>query len=459
MDRRTFIQHSCALGATLPTLGTSLLSLASARTAAAQSASDYKALVCILLAGGNDSYNMLLPTDPDTYATYAAIRADLALPAQDLLPIAPLNANGRSFAVHPQMAALQSLFNNGDAAMVANVGTLLEPFDAAAVEAGRARLPVGLFSHADQISQWQTAVPDGRTSEGWAGRIADGLQAGNPANGIGMNISLSGSNVFQSGQSTDTYSISANGTGAIGINSYADGTGFGDYRKRVLDQILAMPQPHTLRGAFSRRLRESIENQQIFDAAMTQAQPFDTGFSAAPLSAALRQIARVISVRDVIGNPRQTFFVTIGGWDHHDEVLNNQARMLPQVANALAEFAQALKDINVFDQVTTFTISDFGRTMTSNGRGSDHGWGGHHIVVGGQVQGQHIFGDYPTLALANAPLDVGRGIYAPTTSIDAYFADLALWFGVAPSELDRVLPNVRTFYDPLSNTPALGLFG
>ncbi|MEO0575661.1 MAG: hypothetical protein AAF004_09370, partial [Pseudomonadota bacterium] len=251
MNRRSFLTHSCALGTCAPTIGTSLLSLAAARDAAAQSAPDYKALVCILLAGGNDSYNMLVPTDSDQYNAYAAIRSDLALPGQDLLALNAVSSDGASFGVHPGMAALQQLIGDQDASLVANVGTLLEPFNAAAVDAGTARLPVGLFSHADQISQWQTAVPDGRTSVGWAGRIADLAQASNPANGIGMNVSLSGSNTFQSGRTTDTFSISPAGTGAIGINSYGDTDDFGEYRTRVLDQVLQVQQPHALRRAFS----------------------------------------------------------------------------------------------------------------------------------------------------------------------------------------------------------------
>ena len=169
----------------------------------------------------------------------------------------------------------------------------------------------------------------------------------------------------------------------------------------------------------------------------------------------MRQIARIIGARDALGASRQTFFVTVGGWDHHDEVLNNQARLLPQVSAGLGEFRSALVELGVFSDVTTFTTSDFGRTLTSNGRGSDHGWGGHHIVMGGAVNGGVMYGDYPTLSAAN-PLDVGRGIYAPTTSVDEYFAELALWFGVSVSDLDHVLPNVRSFYSPESGAPPLG---
>ena len=175
-----------------------------------------------------------------------------------------------------------------------------------------------------------------------------------------------------------------------------------------------------------------------------------------PYSQSLRQIARVIAARDALGACRQTFFVQVGGWDHHDEVLDNQANMLPAISRGLKEFRDALIEIGVYNDVTTFTTSDFGRTLTSNGKGSDHGWGGHHLVMGGSVTGAQLIGTYPLLSM-NSPLDVGRGIYIPTTSVDEYFAELALWFGVAATDLDGVLPNVRAFYAPESGTPPPGL--
>ncbi|MGB5346971.1 MAG: DUF1501 domain-containing protein, partial [Woeseia sp.] len=174
-----------------------------------------------------------------------------------------------------------------------------------------------------------------------------------------------------------------------------------------------------------------------------------------PFSQSLRQIARVIGARDALGATRQTFFITVGGWDHHDDVIDNQANMLPAISKGLQEFRDALTELGVFDEVTTFTTSDFGRTLTSNGKGSDHGWGGHHVVMGGAVNGGSIYGDYPILS-PSSPLDTGRGVYAPTTSVDEYFAELARWFGVPASELDEVLPNVRTFYSPESNQPPVG---
>ncbi|MBT8100913.1 MAG: DUF1501 domain-containing protein [Gammaproteobacteria bacterium] len=455
MTRRGFLTHSCSLGLATATVSSTLLQLGLSRSAAAQSAPGYRALVCVLLAGGNDSYNMLVPADNDQFAEYEGIRADLALQQSDLLVLPGTTTSGRSYGLHPGMSELHGLFSSGDAAMIANVGTLLEAFDADAVQNGTATLPLGLFSHADQINQWQTAVPNRRIAQGWGGRIADLMQDVNLQNGVSMNISLSGSNVFQSGDQVGEYSIDATGDGAPGINAYDDGTEFGTFKKRIVDNLLAVEQPHILRREYSRRLRGAIDAQSVFVDALQTSPALSTGFSPGPFSQSLRQIARVIGARDALGATRQTFFVTVGGWDHHDDVLDNQARMLPAISAGLQEFRDALIELGVFDEVTTFTTSDFGRTLTSNGKGSDHGWGGHHIVMGGSVNGGSIYGDYPILSNSN-PLDVGRGVYAPTTSVDEYFAELASWFGVSASELDQVLPNVRSFYSPESSEPPIG---
>ncbi len=455
ITRRQFLSHSCSLGVASATLSTGLLSLGLARTAAAQSAPGYRALVCILLAGGNDSYNMLVPTETSQYNAYRDIRSDLALDQGTLLALPGTAANGVSYGLHPGMPGLRDLFANGDAAFIANVGTLLAAFDAQAVENGTARLPLGLFSHSDQINQWQTAVPGARIAQGWGGRIADLMNDVNLANGVSMNISLSGSNVFQAGNMSGEYSIESTGDGAPGVNAYDDGTEFGTFRKRMIDDLLAVQQTNIFRREYARRLRSAIDAQAVFADAMGTAVDLTTSFSPNYFSQALRQIARVISARDALGVTRQTFFVNVGGWDHHDDVVEKQAEMLPMISQGLAEFRDALVELAVFDEVTTFTTSDFGRTLTSNGKGSDHGWGGHHIVMGGSVDGAQIYGDYPLLS-PSSELDVGRGVYAPTTSVDEYFAELASWFGVPPSELDVVLPNVRAFYSPGSPTPPIG---
>lgn len=452
--RRALLRSS--LGFAGSAFASTALQLGYARQAAAAgSFNDYKAMVCILLAGGNDSFNMVVPNDDDQYAEYLAIRSDLALPRGDLLPLAGTTAQGRSYAVHPGMAPVQSLFDGGELAVVANVGPLVDYVDALGVQNG-APVPLGVFSHSDQIQTWQTAVPYNRIAQGWGGRLADVCQDANAANGISMNISLAGSNVFQSGEVVSPYSIENTGDGAPRIAAYDDGSDFGAFRKRMIDDLLAVEHANLLRAEYSNRLRNAISAGEVFIEAITAGQPFATQFSDNRYSQSLRQIARVIAARDGLGAVRQTFFVTIGGWDHHDDVLDNQANLLPVIAEGLREFRDALVELNVFDTVTTFTTSDFGRTLTSNGKGSDHGWGGHHLIMGGSVNGATIYGEYPELSQLS-PLDVGRGIYIPTTSVDEYFADIALWFGLPAANLEYVLPNVRTFYSPESAQPPLGM--
>ncbi len=456
VSRRTFLGHTCGCTAGLATASSTLLQLGLARRAAAAPGPDYRALVCILLAGGNDSFNLLVPRDSDQYAAYSRIRSDLALPAEALLPLPGTSPAGQRFGLHPGTPELAGMYADGDLAFVANVGTLVERIDAAAIEAG-GRIPLGLFSHADQIEQWQTAIPDARVAAGWGGRVADLLGSVNGAGGFATSVSLSGSNMFQSGLESGEYSISSEGDGAPGIEAYGRDDDFGRFRTATIDALLSGTPRNLLRAEYRRRLRQAVDTQADFVAALGQAPALMTPFSDAPLSANLRQIARVIAAREALGVRRQTFFVLFGSWDHHDDVLARQAVMLPVLSRALGEFRAALIELGVLDAVTTFTISDFARTLTSNGKGSDHAWGGHHLVMGGAVAGGRLFGSYP-LDLDSTPLDVGRGSIIPTLSVDEYFADLALWFGVPASDLDLVLPNVRRFYLPESGSPALGLF-
>ncbi|MEM1146121.1 MAG: DUF1501 domain-containing protein [Pseudomonadota bacterium] len=453
--RRQFLSHCCQLGVASSTLGSSLLQLGLARQAAAQPGQDYKALVCILLAGGNDSYNMLVPNDSETYSNYAAIRSDLALPRNSLLGLGNTDASGRSFAVHPGMPGLRNLFDSGRAALLSGVGTMLEPMDPSALQSESVATPLGLFSHSDQIQQWQTAVSDERIAQGWGGRLADLLEGGNPANGISMNISLAGNNVFQAGNLSSPYAISPVGNGAPALEGYDDPSQRGEFTRSAIDGLLATQQQQLFRREFAARLSQAIESQVVFVDALESAGEFPFMFSPSPFSSVMRQIARVINARSALGATRQTFFVTVGGWDHHDDVIDNQAMMLPAIDAGLVEFQAAMDGLGIAEQVTTFTISDFGRTLTSNGKGSDHGWGGHHIIMGGAVNGGQIYGDYPDIHPGN-PLDVGRGIYAPTTSVDEYFGELALWFGVSGGDLRQVLPNVNRFYSPVTGGRPLG---
>lgn len=456
LSRRQFLgQASCAaVGSTA--LFSTLLNLRMASTAAAQSippVGDYKALVCLFFAGGADSYNFLVPSGTDEYNEYAAIRADLALPQGSLLPLNLANPIGKQVGVHPGMAELQTLFNNGNLAWVANVGTLIEPLTLQQYQNETVPLPLGLYSHADQIKQWQTSVPQSGDAIGWGGRTADLLHSLNDNSKISMNISIAGSNVWQNGNSTFQYSIGSNGSQGLDTRDWW----WGAYpaRAAAIDSQMDIEYQNLFQKTFAQSTRSALDAHEEFSAA-TEGVTLTTVFPENYLAAQLRMVARTIAAHSALGMRRQTFFVQFGGWDHHDEVLDNMGAMSPIVSQAVGAFYAALEEINEQNNVTLFTASDFGRTLTSNGEGSDHAWGGNHFVCGGAVNGQNVYGTFPDLYEGN-PQDTGRGRLIPTTSVDEYFAELALWFGVSPQDLPIVLPNVTNFFTPGANGP-LGMF-
>ncbi|MEM6457140.1 MAG: DUF1501 domain-containing protein, partial [Acidobacteriota bacterium] len=342
---------------------------------------DYKALVCLFLAGGNDSFNMLVPRDPASYAEYAGIRGDLALPANTLLPITPRTpGDGRTYGLHPGMPEMQQRFDSGDVAFLANVGSLVEPTTLNGILSGANRLPLGLYSHIDQITHWQTGVPDQRIGRGWGGRMADLLRASNGDSSVSMNLSLSGTNIFQAGTQVIPYAIQP--SGSVGIRGYGDAAPIDQLRTAAINSILGQQYQNLFMDTFASTTRGAIDAHLLFSDAIAGVAPFTTAFSANELSQSFRMIARTIAARQTLGVRRQTFFVLFGGWDHHDEVLNAQGAMLPMVSKALSEFQTALGEIGAQQDVVTFTASDFARTLTSNGQGSDHAWGGNHIIMG-----------------------------------------------------------------------------
>lgn len=460
MSRRNFLgTASCAaLGST--TLLSSILNLGGANSLAGAAlpsggTGGYKAMVCILLAGGNDSFNMLVPRNGSNYTEYSNARSNLALAQGDLLPINFTDANGKQFGLHPSMPEVQTLFNNGKLSFVSNVGTLVEPTTKSQYLNGGVTVPVGLLSHADQIQQWQTSIPQTRSSKGWGGRMADILQAGNGNQNISMNISLSGTNIFQVGESATEYAIRSSAGGSVGINTY-EGTSPLDMALRGgVESLLDQQYQDIFKSTFVNKIKESQANHEEFSTALSGAPLFSTAFSNNEMSANMELIAKSIAVRDTLNVSRQTFFITFGGWDHHDEVLNNQVAMLGVLSKALSEFESALQELGVADCVTTFTMSDFGRTLTSNGNGTDHAWGGNVMVMGDSVNGGQVFGEYPSLSLDGAD-DVGGAILLPSISTDEYFAELSKWFGVTNGDLAYVLPNIGNFYDPYSSSPPIG---
>jgi len=433
-------------------------------------ATEYRATVCLFLAGGNDSFNLLVPhsgasvTHDDAYAEYAESRGTLALPKEALLRIDPLNTPGRSFGVHPSMPRLAELFERGHAAFVANTGTLVEPI-ADRSEAAMKKLPVGLRSHVVQSAQWQTAITSDESATGWAGRIADLL--GSPLATVPTNLSMAGSHIFQNGAGRGGLVIDPL-KGAIALKGhtaeYDPEDELANAASDALDEMLSQFHGHLLKDELLAKQREALVANAAYAAAVSGALPEVVSFPDTSLGHQLRQVALAIHNREALGALRQIFFVQLDGFDLHSDSLSKHAALLAEVDAAVGAFWDQLVAIGIATgepvegQVTLFSASEFGRTLAGNGSGSNDGWGGNHFVIGGSVDGGKIYGDYPSLALDSA-LDLGHGCLIPTTGCDEYFGELALWLGVPAESLPQVLPNLTTYLPPGATFAPLGILG
>lgn len=440
------------------------LNLAAMGQAAAQTAGDYKALVCLYMGGGNDHFNTVLPTDRDSWNEYQRLRgADgdgagaIALPGLGqrggVLPISLLNpVAGRAFALHPQLGALKDLFESGRAAVVANVGTLVQPTTLAQYQAGAVALPPRLGSHNDQQAIWQSCQPAGGSS-GWGGRMADLLYSGN-RNATFTCISTAGNAVFLSGRQVRQYQAAAGG--AIAVNNLSGSLFRSSDSTNALQAIVTASSANLMENEHAAVVRRSIGAQAVLNAAMVPVGSsgvpapslyLDPGSGVAkvnPLALQLQTVARIIGGRSALGASRQVFFVNMNGFDTHDLQSPRHADLMARLGHALDYFDRIMAFLRVRDQVTLFTASDFGRTLASNGDGTDHGWGGHHFVLGGAVKGRNLYGSVPPLALGHS-LDIGGGALLPTISVDQYGATLGKWFGLSASQLTDVFPNLANF--------------
>lgn len=457
-SRRKFLNTlGCGAMSSIPFYATwlSLSQMNAAAMAANEDSDDYRAIVCILLGGGNDSFNMLTPRGNGEYNAYAQTRSNLALPQESLLPLSTTLQTGVDLGIHPSMPEVQALYNEGRLAFISNIGTLIEPTSIQKIQSQTAKLPLGLFSHSDQTMQWMTSVPQSRDALGWGGKMADLISYMNENQTMSMNISLSGNNVFQVGNQTIEFTINSESGGANNIEGYKEEDVFNQIRTQAINSLLEAQYQNIFQQAYANTIKVAVNSNELFATALNGVNPLETTFSANPFSRDLELIARTISARDTLNMKRQVFFLNYGDWDHHDEVINIHAEMLGTLSRGLAEFQMALDELGVADCVTTFSISDFARTLTSNGNGSDHGWGGNVFVMGNQVNGGEVYGLYPDLGLGNS-LDVGDGVLVPTTSTDEYFAELALWMGVSPNDLSAIFPNIGNFYNPAGGSAPIG---
>ena len=443
LARRAFLRRAGQLG--LAGVATPwALNLAAIGEAAAFTATDYKAIVCVFLYGGNDYGNTLVPFDNLNYAKYAAIRTGIAtaqasLAATVLAPAAPL-PGGMQLALAPELAPLKAIFDAGRMAVQLNVGPLIQPTTLAQYNAKSVPLPPKLFSHNDQQSVWQSSQPEGAT-QGWGGRMGD-LALSSNGKATFTCVSVTGNAVYLAGQTAQAYQVSSGG--AVPINGLKSGVYGSAACASALNTLITQSSSNYMESAYSQTTQRSIAAEGTVTSA-TSGVNLTTVFNTAnPLAMQLQMVAKMIAGRSTLDVKRQVFMVSLGGFDTHDFLPQNHPVLLGQVAEALKSFYDATKELAIDDKVTTFTASDFGRTLASNGDGSDHGWGSHHFVVGGAVNGKKYYGTAPAIAV-NGTDDVGQGRLLPTTSVDQFAATLASWFGVTGAELKLVVPNIVNY--------------
>jgi uncharacterized protein (DUF1501 family) len=428
ISRRALLRRSIAT-ATLGYLGV---------TDALAQTGDYKALVCVFLFGGNDSNNTIVPMGT-RYNSYAAVRGPATGIAQNAL--LPVMDRGEPFGFHPALTRIQQLYNQGKAAAVLNVGPLIRPLTKQEYR-NNMSVPMNLYSHSDQQQAWQQASTSGIRS-GWGGRVADVLQPSNNGSLLPLSVSTSGGALFTMGQVTGPAIV--NGGNGLGLSG-SDGSASANARDNAFQQIINFQSGLTLVQAANRTINNGIEVGKVLNSVLTGPSGLTTVFPAGGLSNQLQQVARIMRARQTLGVSRQIFFVSTGGYDNHDGLLAAHQGLLTGLNGALSAFYDASIELGLENNVTTFTESDFNRTFGPNGNnGTDHAWGGHHIMMGGAVNGGRMYGTFPNLAI-QGPDDVGsRGLWLPTISVEQYGATMASWFGVNSAQLDQVFPNLVNF--------------
>jgi len=418
-----------AIGLALPSL-----------TALAQGGG-YRALVCLFLHGGNDGNNTIVPMASDAYDAYQRGRGLLALRQSSLLSIT--TPSGIAYGLHPQLTDLQRLFNERRLAVIANVGTLVRPTTRDEYQTRSAPLPRNLYSHSDQQRAWQTGLPNGSASTGWGGRTADVLSGGGAATFPAL-LSVAGQAAFGTGVvSTPATVTPGTAPGLAGV--YGDAASLA--RVQAVESLLTLRDGSVLMSAANVTMREGLRQADTLNRALSSRSAPTTRFPSTGLGQQLAEIARVMNVRDELGLTRQVFFCSLGGFDTHFNQLINHASLMAELGKALAAFDDATREMGLAESVTTFTLSEFGRTLQPTTLlGTDHAWGSHQLVMGGGVHGGDVYGDFPVVALAG-PDDVGsRGVWLPTSSLEQYGATLATWLGVSRSSLPDVFPNLGNFH-------------
>jgi uncharacterized protein (DUF1501 family) len=470
-SRRQFLKTASMASMAGMTISPFLLELNSlaAMAQSSGSSSDYKALVCIFLQGGNDGHGTVIATDPESYSAFTTARSGapgLAYPQSQLLPITlKTPQSGRSFALNPYMAGVQNLFNAGRAALVVNTGTLVAPATKTQIQANSVPLPASLYSHFDQTAAWQAISATGGSAihTGWGGAMADLIESMN-TNSMFTCISTSGVALFLSGETSFQLNVTSAGPIPIyGLSKPLFGQQAGS---SALSSIITAEEANLFAKEYEVVITRSTQAQALLASSMLPAgeggvanppqylDPITSKLTDNPLAVSLQTVARIIGGKSGLGVSRQIFYVTLGGFDMHDNQAPQHARLLTQLGEALEYFDSIMMTTGMSNQVTAFTASDFGRTLTANSDGTDHGWGSHHIVTGGAVAGQDMYGQYPVIG-SNQANDMGAGRLIPTTAVDQYAGTLAKWFGLSDSQVKQVFPNFVNF----GTNPYMGFMG
>jgi uncharacterized protein (DUF1501 family) len=444
-SRRNFIRIGAA------SLGTLALRRFAEIPALAQTGSGYRALVCVFLYGGNDSNNTIVPMDDANFKAYTSARDILGIASSGLTPVESIS--GAPYGFYSPLAEVASMFSSKELAVVANVGSLVQPLTRAQYQAAQMPIPSNLFSHADQQLQWQSSIAQGNSPTGWGGRAADYVAAqGMNSSTFPTFLSVAGNTLEGSGAKTQMAAVSPGQSLELtGFTSSAAS----EARLSALTNLLTLNSGVTLAQAANSTMSMSMADAKALTAALGKSGPLSTQFPTTTLGQQLQQVAQIIQVQSELGMQRQVFFCSFGSFDTHTAELTTLNNLYPQLSQALAAFYSATEELGMAQNVTTFTESDFNRTFQpTSGDGSDHAWGGHHLVLGGAVQGGQVYGTFPTFELGGPSDTDTRGRWIPTTSIDQYGATLCSWFGIPDSAMNSVFPNLANF-----STRKLGFLG
>jgi uncharacterized protein (DUF1501 family) len=471
-SRRNFLRTASMASMAGFSVSPFLLELNSLAAMAQETGSpDYRALVCVYLQGGNDGHGTVIATDPDSFSAFTQARSGapgLAYPKSELLPIT-LNTpqSGRTFALNPYLTGVQNLFNSGRAAIVANTGTLIAPATKTEINNNSVPLPASLFSHFDQTAAWQAIASNLGSGEhvGWGGAVADLIESMDMnSNSMFTCISTAGNALFLAGQTS--FQLNCTPAGPIPIYGLSQPSSGQSASADALKAILSAEESNLFAKEYEAVIQRSIRAQALLAKAMPPAgkggipnppqylDPVMKKLADNPLADSLQTVARIIAGRGMLGVTRQIFYVQLGSFDTHNNQAQLHSQLLTQLSEAFQYFDGLMTTLGLSNQVTTFTVSDFGRTLTSNSNGTDHGWGSHHFVMGGAVQGHEMYGQYPVVG-ANQVNDVGEGRLIPTTAVEQYAGTLARWFGLSDSQIREVFPNFGNF----GSNPYLGFMG